>query len=156
MQFHWRLLGRIDSQVRPAGGVTKKKPGARVIIHPSRLPEHQSGKEGVDETENGLMAAEIFRERNDLRAGAGRPRVMVPAEDGRIGQTEAVNALLDIADQETVGLRAFAAQGLNDGFLGFIDVLEFVHKNFSRHFSAMVVGRPSSQSRRRANCSRSW
>src|SRR5581483_4645112 len=50
-------------------------------------------------------------------------------EDVRIGEAEAVDALLDIADQETVGLWAFATEGLENGVLGVVDVLVFVDEN---------------------------
>src|SRR6202012_4298238 len=57
------------------------------------------------------------------------PRGVVAGENPRIGQAKAVNALLDITDEKAVGLRTFAGHGLDDRFLGFVDILIFIDKN---------------------------
>ena len=117
----------------------KRKWALVVIIHAARFLPHQARKQGVDEIENPLVAAEIFRERNDARAGIGHPSLMIFGEDARIGQAETVNALLDIADEETVGAIALAAQRFNDRLLGFIDVLVFIHE-YEAQFLAPMTG----------------
>ena len=76
------------------------------------------------------MAAKILRQPQDPpgRPARGPPRLVV-YKNARIGQAKTVDALLDIPHQKAVGLLPLARQGLDDGFLRAVNVLEFIHKN---------------------------
>src|SRR6266446_7440323 len=79
-----------------------------------------------------LAAAEIIRERNP-RSSVARlaPLRLVVAKDFWVGESKPINALLHVANQETIGLRLLAAQGGDDGVLGPIYVLALIDKNES-------------------------
>src|SRR3989442_1086479 len=91
---------------------------------------HQRGKERIDEVDNAFSAAKVFGQ-NEARAAAVLfpPSCLVTCEELRVRQPEAIDALLHIADQETVRLALLPAQSRDDRFLGAVDVLELVHKN---------------------------
>ena len=50
-------------------------------------------------------------------------------EQFRLGHAETIDALLHVADHEQVGIFIVMAQRLDDGVLGGVDVLAFVHEN---------------------------
>ena len=57
----------------------------------------------------------------------------------RVRKAEAVNALLQVADEEAVCVRALAADEAEDGVLGGVNVLIFVHANV-RELRAATAG----------------
>ena len=57
------------------------------------------------------------------------PEARVTTEDAGIGPAEAVDALLDVPDEETVGVAAVASQATDNPVLRAVDVLVFVDKN---------------------------
>src|SRR6185436_1130075 len=102
--------------------------GLVVIDDAANLLVQKWSEDRVHEFENQGAAAKILRERNGL-PGRGAPVAGVTAEDSRVGETEAINALLHIADQEAVPLRTLAAQRRDDAVLRCVDVLIFIHKH---------------------------
>ena len=88
-------FGRAKNQVR-----------VRVISHAADLFAHEQAEEGIDEIEHGFVAAEIVRERNCFaRVLIFAPEFFVGLKNFRIGEAEAVDALLHIADEKAIRLR---------------------------------------------------
>src|SRR5581483_6466172 len=128
MKFNARRGIVREAEDAAIGSVAKTQLGIRIVSDSADFAPHEDGENRVDEADNGFAAAEIVGQRDDAPVPGG-PGGDVVLEDVRIGEAEAVDALLDIADQETVGLWAFATEGLENGVLGVVDVLVFVDEN---------------------------
>jgi hypothetical protein len=100
-----------------------------VIADLAQAGGEEGGEEVVGEGDQAGAAAEVFGEVQDLVMGEGAPMGGVFAEAFRGGHAEAVDALFHIADHEQVGLIAVAGEGAEEGILGGVDILAFVHEH---------------------------
>src|ERR1700744_2732394 len=99
-----------------------------IISHPADFLAHDEAENGIYKIKQALATAEIFGQRDDL-ACRRMPLAGVVAENFRVGQAETVDALLHIADEETIGDVTIAGKGGNDAVLRRIDVLIFIHEH---------------------------
>lgn len=106
------------------------------------------------------MGTEIIRKQDAARlscSGLLRKRAVFFQKNGRVGQTEAVDGLLHVANEEHIAALP-RDRGINC-LLHAVRILIFVHENFGvapATSRAAAVGAPErSVSRRRAKCSRS-
>ena len=93
---------------------------------------HDGCKQVVARVQHGRSRAEILPEHNTAWLTVGGIRHLAEAavfleENGRVGQSETVNALLDVADHEQVGL--VLRQCAEDGVLHCVGVLILVYRN---------------------------
>ena len=93
---------------------------------------HDGCKQVVARVQHGRSRAEILPEHNTAWLTVGGIRHLAEAavfleENGRVGQSETVNALLDVADHEQVGL--VLRQCAEDGVLHGVGVLILVYRN---------------------------
>ena len=91
---------------------------------------HRPSKDVVDRREDLGPGAEVLREENfpglpRLRRLVGRKVPVLPEENARVRQAEAVDGLLDIAHEEEVPL--LPGHGPEDGVLNGVAVLVLVH-----------------------------
>ncbi len=86
-------------------------------------------KQVVDNIQKRGAAAKIFIQSQHPMVRLILPVTRVALKQLRRGQAEAINALLHVADHEEIGLVAAAAQALEKGVLGSIDVLALVHQH---------------------------
>src|SRR5213075_3356027 len=99
------------------------------VFHAADFLSHERGKERINEIQNGLVTAEVVRQRDDLACvdesigHPASPHLGVTLKYARIRETEAVNALLDVADEKTVCLGTLASECAENGVLSFINVL---------------------------------
>ena len=77
------------------------QPRLRVVFHAADVLAHEQFEKRIHKTEQALAAAKIFRQRNHL-AVFSAPALRVIAENFRVGQPETINALLYVADEETI------------------------------------------------------
>ena len=94
---------------------------------------HDGGKQVVARVQHSRSRTEILPEDNAARLSVGGVRCLTEAavflkENGRIRQSKAVNALLDVTDHEQVGL--VSGECTEDGILHGVGVLILVHRNF--------------------------
>lgn len=106
----------------------KAQCGIGVVLDTARFAPHELAEQRVDKVQNRLPAAEILDQRNGA-AATPRPSLGVRAKNAGIGQAKAVNALLDVADEEPVGLRVRPADHLQNEVLSRIDVLVLVNEH---------------------------
>src|ERR1700759_4103480 len=57
------------------------------------------------------------------------PKFFVGLENFWVRETKTIDALLHVADQKTICVCAFAADGPQNGVLRLVDVLIFIHEN---------------------------
>ena len=117
--------------------------GLRIVSHPADGLAHQRAEERVHEIQDGLAAAEVVRERDD-DAGwrrlqvADTPGLRVAGEDVRAREAEAVDALLEVADEEAVRAGSFTADEAKDGILCGVDILILIHADVCEVRAAMT------------------
>ena len=76
-----------------------------IVSHAADLLVHEQAENGVRKIQQRFAAAKVFSERNDL-AIFSVPVLRVVAEDFWVGKAETIDALLYVADEKTVCLRA--------------------------------------------------
>ena len=111
---------------------------------------HDGGKQVVARVQHSRSRTEILPEDNTARLSAGGVRRLTEAavflkENGRVRQSKAVNALLDVTDHEQVGL--VSGECAEDGILHGIGVLILVYRNFGE-----LLGHGFRQCGRLAGC----
>ena len=94
---------------------------------------HDGGEQVVARIQHGRSRTEILPEHDTARLSVGGVRRLTEAavflkKNGRVGQSKAVNALLDVTDHEQVGL--VSGECTEDGILHGVGVLILVHRNF--------------------------
>ena len=94
---------------------------------------HDGGKQVVARVQHSRSRTEILPEDNAARLPVGGIRRLTEAavflkENGRVRQSKAVNALLDVTDHEQVGL--VSGECAEDGILHGVGVLILVYRNF--------------------------
>ena len=109
-QFRARRSIFCRAEFRAVVGRAELQPRFGVVTHAADFLAHERLKNGIYKVEQSLAAAEIFREMNGLAVFAA-PVLGVIAEDFRVGQPETIDALLHVADEETVacGFASLAA-----------------------------------------------
>ena len=107
------------------------EPLGMVVIHVAEGLGHQPGKHGVAQREHLGTGAEIFVEGQLDRSGFNACKVfglfVAVEKNGRLRQSEPVDALLHIAHEKGLILRL--AQRPEDAFLNLVGVLIFVHQH---------------------------
>src|ERR1041385_6249336 len=109
MQFHPRLRIGNSTQAAPFVRCPKAQLRLGVISDSAKFTTHELSEERVDELQNCFATAKIFRERN-RDAGSVAPGFGVALKDSRVGETEAIDALLHVANKKTIRFGAVAAQ----------------------------------------------
>ena len=94
---------------------------------------HDGSKQVVARVQHSRPRTEILPEDNTARLPVGGIRRLTEAavflkENGRVRQSKAVNALLDVTDHEQVGL--VSGECTEDGILHGVGVLILVYRNF--------------------------
>ena len=102
----------------------------RPVVHLAHLRRHDALEDGVAGVQHAGAGAEVLAQQHlaglaVLRLCGRRIGVVFPQEDGGVGQTEAVNALLHVAHGEQVLL--LPGDGGENAVLHIVGVLIFVH-----------------------------
>src|SRR5882762_4603251 len=126
--------------------IAENEPPLRVVICSAQLRCHERAEKFIDEIEQTLAAAEIFREQQRGGPAMLRPRCGVTLKYARVRLTKAVDALLHIADQESIGLVGRPAYRLQNLVLGRIDILVLIDEHplesllpFPRQFRGLAI-----------------
>ena len=120
----------------------------RAVVHLAHPAGHDAAEDSVAAVQHALAGAEVFAEQHlaglaVLRLAGGDVGVVLPQEDGGVGQTEAIDALLHVAHGEQVLL--LPGDGGEDAVLHVVGVLILVH-----HDLPVTLGHLLSQLRRLA------
>ena len=125
-----------------ASRVTELETGLGRVADAAHVLAHERREAVIDEGQDRFVAAKIIGKRQHLPARARRaPDAGVAQEDVRAGQPEAIDALLDVANEEPVGRRSVATDRGNDAVLRFIDVLILVHEHGLEAFAPVAGSR---------------
>ncbi len=114
------------AEVRPGFGRSQVEFGVGVVGDSPGFRAHDRAEERVHEMEDGLMAAKVLGQRGDRLVGTRLPGLGVGLKNPGISAPEAVDGLLDVADEKSIRLGAGSAEALKDAVLGAVDVLDFV------------------------------
>src|SRR5437868_14100322 len=108
-------------------GKSEVKFGALIELHTAHFRLHQVRENSVEKIQQRFTAAEIVAERNDLSFVATAPARLIRLKNPGIGETETIDALLHVTDEEAIA--RLAADRANDRVLRRVDVLTLIHKN---------------------------